>query len=115
MWTKRHPIDCQPLVEVQHRANQAALAGTLIHEYAHALLHFETEDASERSKREVEAEAVAYVVGRHFELDMGGSGFYLAAWESDDSTAVRDRLARISNSAQENIETAGSVPEVSTN
>ena len=36
------------------------LAQTRIHEYAHALLHFDVDDDTERAKREVEAEAVAY-------------------------------------------------------
>ena len=67
-------------------------------------------ERSDASKREVEAEAVAYVVGRHFELDMAGSAFYLAAWESDDPTVVRDRLARISSTAQELIETVERMP-----
>jgi len=62
------------------RANDADLARTLIHEYAHALLHFDVDDDTERSKREVEAEAVAYVVGRYCGLDTSGSAFYLAAW-----------------------------------
>jgi hypothetical protein len=57
-------VDVQPLVEVRDRENDADLARTLIHEFAHALLHFNVEDDTERSKREVEAEAVAYVVGR---------------------------------------------------
>ncbi|QLD90372.1 DUF955 domain-containing protein [Natronomonas salina] len=92
------------LVEVKDRANQADLAGTLIHEYAHALLHTGTEDEAERAKREVEAEAVAYVVGRYFDLDMSGSAFYLAAWESDDPEAVRERLGRISRTAQDVID-----------
>jgi len=56
-------VDVQPLVEVRDRENEADLARTLIHEYAHALLHFDVDDDTERSKREVEAEAVAYVVG----------------------------------------------------
>jgi len=49
------------------------------HEYAHALLHFDV-DETERSKREVEAEAVAYVVERYCGLDTSESAFYLAAW-----------------------------------
>ncbi len=109
--TTQGSTDCQPLVEVRDQANRADLAGTLIHEYSHALLHFGTDDNSERSKREVEAEAVAYVVGRHFGLDMSGSAFYLAAWESDDPSVVRDRLARICNIAQEIIETVGGVSD----
>ena len=56
-------VDMQPRVEVRDRENDADLARTLIHEYAHALLHFDVEDDTERSKREIEAEAVAYVVG----------------------------------------------------
>jgi len=73
-------VDVQPLVEVRDRENEADLARTLIHEYAHALLHFDVDDDTERSKREVEAEAVAYVVGRYCGLDTSGSAFYLAAW-----------------------------------
>ncbi len=93
-------IDMQPLVEVRDRANDADLAHTLIHEYAHALLHFDVDDDTERSKREVEAEAVAYVVGRYCGLDTSGSAFYLAAWEADDPEVVRDRLDRISGTAE---------------
>ena len=58
----------------------------------------------ERSKREVEAEAVAYIVGRYCGLDTSGSAFYLAAWESDDPEVVRERLGRISTTAEEIID-----------
>ncbi|WP_254538736.1 ArdC-like ssDNA-binding domain-containing protein [Halomarina litorea] len=90
--------DDQPLVEAKARSNQADLAMTLVHEYAHAVLH--VDDDTERSKREIEAEAVAYVVGRHFDLDTSNSAFYLAAWNSDDPEKVRNRLGRISRTAQ---------------
>ncbi|MFC6764583.1 ArdC-like ssDNA-binding domain-containing protein [Natrinema soli] len=102
---QRCPMTMRPRVEVKDRNNQADLAGTLIHEYAHAILHFDVDDRDERTKRELEAEAVAYVVGRFFELDMSGSAFYLAAWQGDDPKAVSDRLGRISNTAQELIDT----------
>ena len=49
----------------------------------------------------MEAEAVAYIVGRHCGLDMSGSAFYLAAWESDNPDVVRDRLQRISETVAE--------------
>jgi hypothetical protein len=102
-------VDMQPRVEIRDRdrdrENDADLARTLIHEYAHALLHFDVDDDTERSKREVEAEAVAYVVGRYCGLDTSGSAFYLAVWESDDPEVVRERLGRISTSAQEVIDT----------
>ncbi|MFC6734529.1 ArdC-like ssDNA-binding domain-containing protein [Haladaptatus sp. DYSN1] len=92
--------DFTPIVEAKARTNQADLAVTLIHEFAHALLHFDIDDEAERSKREVEAEAVAYVVGRYCGLDTSGSAFYLAAWESDDPEVVRERLGRISRTAE---------------
>jgi hypothetical protein len=97
-------VDMQPRVEVRDRENEADLARTLIHEYAHALLHFDVDDDTERAKREVEVEAVAYVVGRYCGLDTSGSAFYLAAWESDDPEVVRDRLDRISSTAEELID-----------
>ncbi|MFC7205325.1 ImmA/IrrE family metallo-endopeptidase [Haloferax namakaokahaiae] len=93
-----------PLVELLCRDNDAAAASTLVHEYAHALLHVGVDDDTERSKREVEAEAVAYIVGRQFSLDMDGSAFYLATWERDDADVIRDRLARISRTSQTLIE-----------
>ena len=95
----------QPVVEAKARANQADFAVTLIHEYAHAMLHSDVTDEIERSKREVEAEAVAYIVGRYFGLDTSGSAFYLAAWQDDDADAIQDRLGRIGSTAEEIIET----------
>ena len=97
-------VDMQPRVEVRDRENDADLARTLVHEYAHALLHFDDVDDTERSKREVEAEAVAYVVGRYCGLDTSGSAFYLAAWESDDPEVVHERLGRINRTAEELID-----------
>ena len=101
---KRFGFDAEPLIEVCDRANEADLAGTLIHEYAHALLHFDVNEEVERAKREVEAEAVAYIVGRYSGLDVSGSAFYLAAWQSDAMDVLIDRLGRISQTAATLIE-----------
>jgi hypothetical protein len=101
---RRHSMSMQPVVEVKERQNDADLATTLIHEYAHARLHFDIEDETERSKRELEAEAVAYIVGRYFGLDTTRSAFYLAAWESDDPDTLQDRIDRISSVGREVIE-----------
>ncbi|WP_136591518.1 ArdC-like ssDNA-binding domain-containing protein [Salinigranum halophilum] len=90
-----------PVVEVIARENLADMAATLIHEYAHAMLHVGVDDQTERAKREVEAESVAYIVGRYYGLDTSGSAFYLAAWESDDPEVLRERLGRISRTAGE--------------
>jgi len=101
----RSKRDLHPVVEAKARPNQADLAVTLIHEYAHALLHSDVDDATERSKREVEAEAAAYIVGRYFDLDTSGSAFYLAAWQGDDAEGIQERLGRISSTAQKIIDT----------
>jgi hypothetical protein len=95
----RNLHECQPVVEAKARSNQADLAVALIHEYAHALLHFDVNDEPERAKRESEAEAVAYIVGRYFDLDTSGSAFYLAAWQDEDAESIQERLGRISSTA----------------
>ncbi|SIR74268.1 hypothetical protein SAMN05421858_3560 [Haladaptatus litoreus] len=101
---QRSLYDLQPIVEVKDQVNQADLAVTLIHEYAHALLHFDVNDDTERAKREVEAEAVAYIVGRYVGLDTSGSAFYLAAWQNDDVNMIQNRLGRIRTTAAKIIE-----------
>ncbi|EMA57000.1 LtrC-like protein [Halorubrum kocurii] len=88
----RH-VDGTPHIQVQ-QADPAAVAGTLIHEYAHALLH-DPADTADREARELEAEAVAYVVGRHCGLEMDGSALYLAAWSDDDADQLFERCERI--------------------
>ncbi len=101
--------DAQPLVEVRDRENQADLAVTLVHEYAHAVLHGGVNDEAERSKRELEAEAVGYIVGRYFGLDTSGSAFYLAAWQDEETDTILDRLQRISSTSQEIIDVVDEV------
>ncbi|MHB9288803.1 DUF955 domain-containing protein [Halobacteriales archaeon Cl-PHB] len=108
---KPQPNVGRPLVEVRDRETEAAIAGVLVHEHAHALLHVGDADDTERAKREVEAEAVAYVVGRHFGLDTSNSAFYLASWADEDSDALEERLGRISRTAEAVIEaTAAELP-----
>ena len=84
----------QPRVGVRDRENVANFAETVIHGHTYALLHINIDDT----------EAVAYVVGQYCGLDTSGSAFYLAAWESDDPEIVRNRLDRISPTAEELID-----------
>ena len=102
---RRSLMTMRPIVEARARSTEADLAVTLIHEYAHARLHFDVDKPIERTKREVEAEAVAYVVGRYFGLDTSRSAFYLAAWRGEDSKRIQERLDRISGVAEEFIDT----------
>ncbi|WP_117592540.1 ArdC-like ssDNA-binding domain-containing protein [Haloprofundus halophilus] len=98
---KYQESDLYQKIKVKQKPDDAAVAGTLIHEIAHAILHDTALDETERAKREVEAEGTAYIVGRYFDLDMSGSALYLAAWEGDDPEAIADRLQRISSTAEE--------------
>lgn len=84
--------------------SDAEIAGVLIHEYAHALLHVGSDDTTERPKREVEAGAVGYVVGRHFGLETDKAAFYLSAWQDEEAEILKDRLSRISQTASEVIQ-----------
>lgn len=93
-----------PEVEIQDRA-PAAAAGDLAHELAHAYLHSGSETSTKRG-REVEAEAVAYVVGRYFGLDVEGSRFYLAGWAGAETDEIRERMDAISRAAEAIIEAA---------
>ena len=71
---------------------------TLVHELAHELLHW-GDVPFERKVVEVEAEAVAYVVSRHFGLDVPGSANYLALWDAD-SDVIYVHFERISKCAR---------------
>ena len=93
----------QPRGEVKAQDSKAAMAGVRIHEHAHALLHVGVEDETERLKREVESEAVAYVVGRHFGLDTSHSAF---TWRPGRTRTLilQKRFGRLSRTASSLIE-----------
>lgn len=81
---------------------------TLIHELAHEELHQRSEThtarQSTRPVAELEAEAVAYVVCRHFGLDVElRASRYIALWGGDGKTLAA-RLERISAAARGLIE-----------
>jgi len=89
-----------PTVRVKDRP-PGATAGTLLHEYAHAVLHDGVLSDEEEAAREVEAETVAYLAGRRLGLDTGRSARYLAAWDDDAEVTVRERLGRIQRTTRE--------------
>jgi len=57
---------------------------TYFHELAHALLHFDTnrKDLS-RDTRELEAEAVSYIVCSSLGIDNQKSKYYIGNWHGD--------------------------------
>ena len=94
-------------VEIDERQGTAAKCGTLVHEYAHELLH--KEDRSQgKQQRELEAEAVAYAVLTHYGLQPG-SRFYLATYgvTGEMLTASMQTIAKAARQIIEKIEGQG--------
>jgi uncharacterized Zn finger protein (UPF0148 family) len=98
-----------PTIEVKDQSNDANLARVIVHEIGHALLHYtQRAETPEREKREVEAEAVAYVVCQHYGLDASNARFYLAAWSDEAADDLRERVDRIQATAGDVIEAVNS-------
>ena len=77
---------------------------TLAHELGHCALHWEDRGPLTRSIAELEAESIAYVVCRHFGLDVEvRASRYIALWQGDGKS-LRASLARIANTARELID-----------
>jgi hypothetical protein len=74
--------------------DQVSGTKTLVHEIAHELLHRDAGLSLRRAIKELEAEAVAYVVAAHFEIPDLASPNYLALWEAD-SEKIMERMERI--------------------
>ena len=96
-------------VEIDVTRGTGQQAKTLSHELAHEALH-KSKDAlagmleRTRSIAELEAESVAYVVCRHFGLDVEvRASRYIALWDGD-SKALRASLERIADTARPTID-----------
>ena len=71
---------------------------TLAHEYAHSLLHKQTDKPE--TQREIEAESLAYVICDHFGIDTGDYSFsYVASYASEDLSSLKEILLNIHESA----------------
>ena len=78
-------------------------AKTLIHKYAHSILHKQTD--KDRSQREIEAESLAFVICDHFGLDTSEYSFgYIASYANNDSKELKEILNNIQSAAHEMIE-----------
>lgn len=79
------------------------IAKTLIHEYAHSLLHKQTN--KDQSQREIEAESLAFVLCDHFGLDTSEYSFgYIASYADKDFDELKSILNSIQSTAHEMIE-----------
>lgn len=92
-------------VEVSNEHPTGQQAKTLAHELAHEAMHKSDEARTgmlekSRTIAELEAESVAYVVCRHFGLDVEvRASRYIALWDGD-SKALKASLERIANTAR---------------
>jgi antirestriction protein ArdC len=76
---------------------------TLIHELAHELLHHLKDVVTDSKIRELEAEATAYVVGKHIGLEDLASPNYIAL-HGANAEMIMSSLERIRNTAAEIIQ-----------
>lgn len=74
-------------------------AETLLHEWAHLLLHYDG-GHYERTVGELEAEAVAYAIGRELGLPMAGSRDYILHWQGTVE-GLEASLERIQGAARQ--------------
>jgi antirestriction protein ArdC len=71
---------------------------TLVHEYAHELLHHADDRPASRDTRELEAEAVAFVVGAAVGLNTSNSRDYIHLYRGDRE-ALAQSLTRVQQTA----------------
>ncbi len=98
-------------IEIDNQHPTGQQAKTLAHELAHEALHWDIKGPFTRSLAELEAEAVAYVVCRHFGLDTEvRSSRYIALWQGD-AKSMRESLERIATTARSIIDDSSAPAE----
>jgi antirestriction protein ArdC len=96
-------------VEVDARKDETSQCAVLVHELAHELLHWKTNDVNNLPKAvvESEAEATSYVVCKRFGIQVN-SDVYLAIWQPK-AEQIMDSLERIHKTAAEIISAVESI------
>lgn len=89
-------ISCGGMINISPEAGTL----TLVHEIAHELMHSNTNRPQDPSIREMEAESVAYVVGKYFTLEALTSPNYISL-HSADSKLIITSLELIRNTSIE--------------
>lgn len=94
---ERHGDTDGQVIRVNRELPPGEKAATLLHEWAHALLHFdETGRGLPRGVKELEAEAVAYAVGTRLGLEMVGARDYILSWAGREAQdLLREVLPRL--------------------
>ena len=71
-------------ITLSDRGNKASIAATYFHELAHIMLHFgEDRKEIDRDTKELEAEAVSYIVCATMGIENQRSKFYIGQWHGD--------------------------------
>jgi hypothetical protein len=92
-------LSCGGHIRVLNGLTPASEFAVLTHEFAHELLHRGAERPDSRDTRELEAEAVAFVVGQDVGLDVAdASGDYIHLY-GGDRNALTESLERIQQTA----------------
>lgn len=90
-------------IVVNKNLEDLQIAKTLIHEYAHSILHKQTNKT--HSQREIEAESLAFVLCNHFGIDTSEYSFgYIASYADKEFDELKSILLNIQSTAHEMIE-----------
>ena len=96
-----HALSCGGCIQVLTGLSAGSEFAVLTHEYAHELLHRGNDRPASRDTRELEAEAVAFVVGQAVGLKIADAARdYIHLYSGDGSalTASLDRIQRAASS-----------------
>ena len=99
-------VSCGGRIQVLTGLSTASEFAVLSHEYAHELLHRGSDRPESRNTRELEAEAVAFVVGQAVGLEVAEAARdYIHLYRGDSSalTASLDRIQRTASSILQSI------------
>jgi hypothetical protein len=99
-------LSCGGRIRVLTGLSAASEFAVLTHEYAHELLHRGSDRPESRNTRELEAEAVAFVVGQAAGLDVADASrdyIHLYRGDSDALAASLDRIRRTASSILQSI------------
>lgn len=90
-------------IVIDRNLSQKETILVLFHEMAHATLHREI--GKTRNEKETEAEAVAYLISRHFHIEASASSFiYIARHTNSELEEFKNAIETIKNTANQLIE-----------
>lgn len=76
------------------------IAKTLVHEYAHSILHHDTNKS--KNQKEIEAESIAFVICNYFDIDTSDYSFgYIASYAEHDLDLLKETLMNIQKEAHD--------------